>query len=226
MQPTLSIAVIDGIRRFGNGLVLPAGPLRELLPPCHSERSEASQMSLRAQRSNLGCFARLRLPRNDSQTASGLLRYARNDTGKKHVALMKPHLWVVNGEPKAQDEWPMALRCDAIYQMQTDARKRLADFVGQRVVAIAGIGNPQRFFTMLEALGIEVEAHAFPDHHIYTAQDFKAINPELPWLMTEKDAVKCRRFVPANTWLVPVDAVLPPAFWQALQQRLDASSSP
>lgn len=204
MQPTLSIIVIDGVRRFGNGLVLPAGPLREPLQACHG-------------------FAALAMSRAKNISP---LRNARNDTGKKQVAKRNPYLWVVNGEPKTSHEWPMTLHCDMVYQLQTAERKPLTEFVGQKVVAIAGIGNPQRFFTMLETLGMDVEAHAFPDHHAYTADDFKAINPEFPWLMTEKDAVKCVAFVTANTWVVPVNAALPSGFWQQLQDVIVSHPSP
>jgi tetraacyldisaccharide 4'-kinase len=82
----------------------------------------------------------------------------------------------------------------------------LSRFAGQRVHAVAGLGNPRRFFDALRAVGIEVREHAFPDHHRYRAADLEFAE-SLPILMTEKDAVKCRAFAGPARWYVPVDAV-------------------
>lgn len=85
------------------------------------------------------------------------------------------------------------------------ARARPLDaLAGRRVHAIAGIGNPQRFFDLLTAHGIEVIPHVFPDHHAYRRIDLW-FEPELPVLMTEKDAVKCQRFGRRNHWVVQID---------------------
>ena len=46
-----------------------------------------------------------------------------------------------------------------------------AAFRGPGVHAVAGIGNPQRFFDDLRAMGIDATCHAFPDHHRYSARD-------------------------------------------------------
>lgn len=64
---------------------------------------------------------------------------------------------------------------------------------GATVHAIAGIGNPQRFFNMLRGAGFNVIEHAFPDHYQYTAKDLKFADQH-PILMTAKDAVKCTDF--------------------------------
>ncbi|MES3040283.1 MAG: tetraacyldisaccharide 4'-kinase [Pseudomonadota bacterium] len=85
--------------------------------------------------------------------------------------------------------------------------------------AVAGIGNPPRFFAMLAEQGFQPIPHAFPDHHAYTADDLQ-FSPPAPVVMTEKDAVKCAGIAPANSWYVPVQAILPDSFWQALTQRL------
>ncbi len=81
----------------------------------------------------------------------------------------------------------------------------LASLAGQRVHAIAGIGHPQRFFAQLASAGLKVIAHAFPDHHRYRAAELE-FGDQLPLLMTEKDAVKCRAFAAANRWYLPVAA--------------------
>jgi tetraacyldisaccharide 4'-kinase len=90
-----------------------------------------------------------------------------------------------------------------------------------RVHAIAAIGNPGRFFTGLQARGIEVIAHPFPDHHAFVASDI-AFADALPVLMTEKDAIKCVAFAGPDVWCVPVSAEVPATFVDALVARLKA----
>lgn len=78
-------------------------------------------------------------------------------------------------------------------------------FRGKRVHAVAGIGNPEAFFQHLRELGLDFTAHAFPDHHPYSVADV-TFAPSETVLMTEKDAVKCRRFGSASHWELAVDA--------------------
>jgi tetraacyldisaccharide 4'-kinase len=92
---------------------------------------------------------------------------------------------------------------------------------GQAVHAVAGIGNPQRFFRTLEALNWRPIAHAFADHATYSAASL-AFSPSLPLLMTEKDAVKCRTFAQPDWWYLAVDARPSPAFSAWLDGQLDA----
>ncbi|MGK2946877.1 MAG: tetraacyldisaccharide 4'-kinase [Candidatus Malihini olakiniferum] len=78
-------------------------------------------------------------------------------------------------------------------------------------VAMAGIGHPPRFFATLRAQGVSVVREVtFADHKIYVAEAIQELteNNHQPLLMTEKDAVKCRRFAQANWWYLPVDAQL------------------
>ncbi|MGH8027207.1 MAG: tetraacyldisaccharide 4'-kinase [Pseudoxanthomonas sp.] len=126
---------------------------------------------------------------------------------------------VVNGGDASFGEWAMQLRADDAVPLRGGRSRPLTSFGGHRVHAVAGIGNPQRFFEMLRSLGIGVVPHAFADHHRYAAEDFE-FGSELPVLMTEKDAVKCAAF--ANEWYysVPVTAELPEAFWVALLDKL------
>jgi tetraacyldisaccharide 4'-kinase len=86
-----------------------------------------------------------------------------------------------------------------------DASQPLEHFRGRRVHAVAGIGNPSRFFRDLRARGLQLIEHAFPDHYPFTAADL-AFADELPVLMTEKDAVKCRTFADPRLWYIPVSA--------------------
>lgn len=82
------------------------------------------------------------------------------------------------------------------------------DLAGQTLHAVAGIGEPQRFFDHLATLGLKAEHHAFPDHHRYLAADLKFAGNAL--LMTEKDALKCAGLCALPIWVLPVDAVVEP----------------
>jgi len=76
---------------------------------------------------------------------------------------------------------------------------------GRRLYAIAGIGDPARFFAQLAALGLEVEARPFADHHRYSDADL-AFARDGVLLMTEKDAVKCAGLNLGEAWVLPVCA--------------------
>jgi tetraacyldisaccharide 4'-kinase len=116
-------------------------------------------------------------------------------------------------------EWPMHLLPGDAMPLTGHRARPLSSFEGLRVHAVAGIGNPERFFAMLRERGIAVVPHAFADHHAYVADDF-AFGSKLPVLMTEKDAVKCRALADDDFHAVPVRAELPEAFWIALLDRL------
>ncbi|MEF8728317.1 MAG: tetraacyldisaccharide 4'-kinase [Accumulibacter sp.] len=82
-----------------------------------------------------------------------------------------------------------------------------ASLRGRRLHAIAGIGDPRRFFAQLRALDLDFEEHPFPDHHSYCAADL-SFAADGVLLMTEKDAVKCAGLAPGEAWVLPVEAVL------------------
>lgn len=168
----VEICVVDGVRRFGNGRLLPAGPLRE-----------------------------------------------------PESRLREVDFIVCNGGAAHTGEVPMRLALhDAVALLDASTRKSLSVFSATPVHAVAGIGNPQRFFDALRGSGVEVVEHAFPDHHRYTASDI-AFADNLPVLMTEKDAVKCLAFAKAGWWSVPVDAELPAAFFDGVVAKLTAQAS-
>ena len=178
----IEIEVIDGRRRYGNGQLLPAGPLRE-----PAERGNA-------------CDFRV-------VNAGG-------------PQLLSPGF----------GEWPMRLLADHAQPLHGVRPRPLAAFAGQRVHAVAGIGDPERFFTMLRDLGIAVVPHAYADHHRYRAEDLQ-FGSDLPVLMTDKDAVKIAAGGSAlatdDRWFsVPVRAELPEAFWIALLDKLRGFRSP
>ncbi len=88
------------------------------------------------------------------------------------------------------------------------------------VHAVAGIGNPGRFFGLLESQGFVANKQTFPDHHAFTEGDFATIKPGSAIIMTEKDAVKCRGFGLENAWYIPVEARLPEAFEKSFATEL------
>jgi tetraacyldisaccharide 4'-kinase len=101
---------------------------------------------------------------------------------------------------------------------------RAEDFAGKRVVAIAGIGHPPRFFAHLAALGMTFESRAFPDHHAYRADDLAFPGADAI-VMTEKDAVKCAAFASTTHWVLPVDAVPDPRLGARVLRKLETAPS-
>lgn len=89
-----------------------------------------------------------------------------------------------------------------------DASKKsaAAAFAGQQVRAIAGIGNPERFFQQLTHMGISFSSKSYPDHYAFSARDFELTSENV--VMTEKDAVKCHAFAQSNFWVLPVNALI------------------
>lgn len=107
--------------------------------------------------------------------------------------------------------YAMTLEPGEVYALNNTQQKHsLASFAGQGVLAIAGIGHPERFFQMLRDNGIQVDGRPFPDHHRFVAGDIPATTAAV--LMTEKDAVKCREFAQGrdNWFVVPVAAKIEP----------------
>ena len=136
--------------------------------------------------------------------------------------LHRVDLIVSNGAAHA-GEYSMTLAGDTLYPLN-DARyplapRPLASLRGATVHALAGIGDPQRFFATLREAGLDLIEHPFADHHPYQAHDL-IFNDKLPVLMTEKDAVKCRAFAAANHWYLPVNAQLPDGFGPRLMTLL------
>ncbi|PVX40624.1 lipid-A-disaccharide kinase [Pasteurella langaaensis DSM 22999] len=114
-------------------------------------------------------------------------------------------LIITNGVENRYSDVVMQLVPHFAINLVTNEKRALADF--QQGVAIAGIGNPQRFFDMLQGLGIQLtQTQAFQDHQKFTAELFQTLPSNQPLFMTEKDAVKCGQFAQNNWWYVPVDA--------------------
>lgn len=115
----------------------------------------------------------------------------------------------------------MRLMPTAFYDLADPRRRRApAEFADKRLVALAGIGRPQRFFDTLEGLGLQLaERRAFPDHHAFRRADL-AFAKGSTLLVTEKDAVKLRAFAPADTWVLPVEADIREGAFERVMERL------
>jgi len=99
------------------------------------------------------------------------------------------------------------------------------DLRGKTLHALAGIGDPSRFFRQLESMGLDFAAHPFPDHHIYSAADL-AFADDGVLLMTEKDAVKCTTLTSNEAWVLPVEAHIDmpaggPSLLDTILEKLD-----
>lgn len=94
-------------------------------------------------------------------------------------------------------------------------------FAGMKLHAVAGIGNPERFFAHLRSQGLSFTQHAFPDHHAFTASELEFTNADAV-LMTEKDAIKCSHFARDIWWALPVDAQIDSALANLVIQRIGA----
>jgi len=129
---------------------------------------------------------------------------------------------IVHGRVPRAGEVPLQLALDEARALDGTVRRPLSTFVGQRLRALAGIGDPERFFTALRAHDLDIEPRPFPDHHAYRTADFADLQ-DRPLLMTGKDAVKCRQFGLRDAWAVPLRATLPDAFLDRLDAALRAS---
>ena len=163
------IAVEDG-RGMGNGLLLPAGPLRE-------------------------------------------------PAGRPVDAT------VVNDDRSKPGTFRMRLKPAGFFRVDSDGGAvPQSELAGKRLHAVAGIGNPPRFFSELTRLGLQFAAHAFPDHYAFEPSDLEFPDCDLV-LMTEKDAVKCRRFGRHDLVVMRVEAEPDPALAELIVERIHGRAS-
>ncbi|WOH38785.1 tetraacyldisaccharide 4'-kinase [Thalassotalea fonticola] len=159
LKRDVELVIVDGKRRFGNGWLLPAGPLRE-----------------------------------------GLWRLKTVDKV------------IINSGLADVNEQHMYLKGDKLINLHDGRIVSVDDFKDQHgkdsvVNAMAGIGNPERFFISLHELGFSLgQKIAFVDHHHFCETDFEQFGANTALLMTEKDAVKCAGIAPQNSWYLPVEA--------------------
>ncbi len=125
--------------------------------------------------------------------------YRRDRLREPARRLREVDLIVANGAARA-GEFAMRVQAGEAVNLLSGERRQLSDFRSRSVRAIAGIGHPERFFTALREAGLKFTAQAFPDHHVYRADELAGTDEVL--LMTEKDAVKCRQFARDTFWAV------------------------
>jgi len=157
----MEIAVVDGKRLWGNGHLLPAGPLRESLARLRSVQHVVVQSA------------------SDEPAVPGL----------------SPTVPVST----------FSLQPLGVHRLDETETRSLDDFNGQRVHGVAAIGNPERFFDTLEAAGVDVARHPYPDHATLGLAEL-GFDENLDVIMTEKDAVKCHSVALKNLWYLRVEA--------------------
>ncbi|MGZ8153607.1 MAG: tetraacyldisaccharide 4'-kinase [Methylovulum sp.] len=137
--------------------------------------------------------------------------------------LQEVDLIVVNGEKSEANEFSMQISGNTAVNLVTKEQKSLREFAGVACHAVAGIGNPERFFKLLEAAGLSCDTHSFPDHYPFQRGDLD-FKDDKPILMTEKDAVKCTAFASDRCWYIPVKAVPESGFPEQLLTLLKRKS--
>jgi tetraacyldisaccharide 4'-kinase len=168
MDRKVEIAVIDGVRRLGNGMAFPAGPLRE-----------------------------------------------------PKARLKEVDFIVNNGGPTEADEILMTLNPAKFVHLNSGKRYSVENWpMHKQVHAVAGVGNPNRFFDLLSRLGFEFDKSPFPDHHKYNKRDLYFLD-HLPILMTEKDAAKCKHFNNSKIWYLSIEAKIESQFIDRLEEKIN-----
>ena len=127
---------------------------------------------------------------------------------------------VVNGAEPKPGAFRMRLAPVGLYRIDGHgAALAQSELSGKRLHAVAGIGNPERFFEGLSRMGLAFSAHPFPDHHAFRAADLEFADCDFV-LMTEKDAVKCRHFGRRDLIAVRVEAELDSALAELILGRI------
>ncbi len=192
----VEIAVFDA-RGAGNRRLLPAGPLREPLSRLASVTAVVHN----------GVSDTAAGPVDAVDAVNAVNAVAKIGSHQRFPASFKMQLAPL---PCYQLIHP-AETCDATLLAARTARSTLA--------AVAGIGDPQRFFNTLRAQGLRFSEHPLPDHHAFTRDDLATIDADLI-VMTEKDALKCVAFNDARLWVLPVEAQLDPALVNLILEKL------
>lgn len=172
LERDAEICLIDAQRQFGNGRLLPSGPLREPVSRLNSVDVVVNHL-------------------------------ATLEAGQSGMALVNPR----------------------VYQLTSGKTLSLTSFKGTSVHAVAGLGNPERFFTSLKRAGLTVIVHPFADHHQYSGSDLD-FGDDLPVFMTDKDAVKCESFTRDHFYAVRVDAQLSSDVEESILDVLNSLEAP
>lgn len=227
MPRSIEIAVIDGSRMFANGFCLPSGPLRESPKRLNSVDFVVVNRPLRELAADSICAK--------TRGAEPQCTSVHEDLGRestKQFGINVEFSKTFNSLPNDTNICELDIENKNIYQMYMRPGKitRIVDNVNiavndinGAVSAVAGIGNPDRFFTTLKMIGIKFKEYKFADHYLFTKEDFVSFAKNV--IMTEKDAVKCRDFATDTMYFLPVEAQLPVEFWNDLWLRIEGRNS-
>lgn len=132
---------------------------------------------------------------------------------------------VIYNENKATQTNSFELQGSELVNLLSDKMINVESF-SDPVVAMAGIGNPDRFFKSLATKGLILKAgEKFVDHHVFELKDLQNLRKKYPQdliVMTEKDAIKCKAIADLkdeNLWYLPVKAkILSPELEQLVEK--------
>ena len=127
---------------------------------------------------------------------------------------------VNNSGPTEEDEFLMSVSPSKFVHLKSGKSYSVDNWpMHKQIHAVAGLGNPGRFFDLLEKLGFEIIRHPFPDHHNFTSSDMFYFD-HLPIVMTEKDASKCKDLDINKIWYLTIDADVSNKFIDKLDNKL------
>ena len=131
---------------------------------------------------------------------------------------------VNNSGPTHDDEFLMNISPSKFVHLKSGKSYSVEDWpMHNQIHAVAGLGNPGRFFDLLDRLGFDSIRHPFPDHHNFSSSDIFYLD-HLPIVMTEKDASKCKDFDNNKIWYLTIDADVSNKFIEKLDTKLKALS--
>ena len=165
MGRDVEIVVIDGHSRLGNGLFLPAGPLRD---------------------------SKNRLKSVD---------------------------FVINNGSSVEGEISSQIEAKSFINLVTNEERSLDFFKEKKCYAVAGIANPNNFFSILKSYGVNIISKPFPDHYSFKEKDL-TFNDKYQIIMTSKDCVKCSQFASDQMWYLDVHAKIKSDFYHQLESKL------
>jgi subfamily B ATP-binding cassette protein MsbA len=129
-------------------------------------------------------------------------------------------LIVNNSGPTDEGEYLMSVSPSRFVHLKSGKSYPIEGWpMHKQVHAVAGLGNPGRFFDLLARLGFDIIRHPFQDHHNFLEQDIYYLD-HLPIVMTEKDASKCKDFDNNKIWYLTIEADVSDKFIHELDSKI------
>ena len=203
----IEIVVVSDHVGFGNGFLLPAGPLREPL-----SRLKDVDFIVRSR------LATLSHGINSDVPSLELPHFVTDEKVHGYVLALDELRRLDEQDVIAADSEPEIIKA----QLKTSVTSGKAGQDEFPLIAMAGIANPGRFFKTITDLGLKVETVIQPDHHQFTADDFQSGADAPLYILTEKDAVKCKelKIDQSRVWYAKMTAVPDQRLIDALLERL------